>query len=219
VSDFLGRIAARAVGEAPLAQPRLPTLFEQVEPVADPVAREAMTQVELAAPAAPTSAVRPHGSSAPGEAELAPPSALGGLGGANLAHHASVPSRREEARLDPLQPSRSAVSTARSADAVVAIEPEMNAGSAKVPDIVTAAVPAVPLPAAPFLAADPARERSADAAPLVREDASTVRVHIGRLEVRANLQDAAPPPRPSPVEPRPQGLSLSDYLRGRREAG
>jgi hypothetical protein len=44
-----------------------------------------------------------------------------------------------------------------------------------------------------------------------------VRVHIGRLEVRANLeQPASKPERREPA--RPQGQTLSDYLRGRRTA-
>ena len=44
-----------------------------------------------------------------------------------------------------------------------------------------------------------------------------VRVHIGRLEVRAKVQE---PPRPQVLreEPREQGLSLADYLRGGRDA-
>jgi hypothetical protein len=48
----------------------------------------------------------------------------------------------------------------------------------------------------------------------------SVRVHIGRLEVRANVQQAPPQPQPPRrAEPRAQELSLSDYLRGKRAAG
>ncbi|HEY7537052.1 MAG TPA: hypothetical protein VH721_03615 [Gaiellaceae bacterium] len=42
-----------------------------------------------------------------------------------------------------------------------------------------------------------------------------VRVHIGRLEVRANLQPA-PPRRPERTETTDEALSLGDFLRGRR---
>jgi hypothetical protein len=42
-----------------------------------------------------------------------------------------------------------------------------------------------------------------------------VRIHIGRLEVRANLQ-APPPPRAAHERPREPELSLGDYLSGRR---
>lgn len=46
------------------------------------------------------------------------------------------------------------------------------------------------------------------------EERPEVRVHIGRLEVRANLQPAPPPRRREP-EPAPE-LSLTDYLRRSR---
>jgi hypothetical protein len=51
------------------------------------------------------------------------------------------------------------------------------------------------------------------------EEPPTVQVRIGRLEVRANLHEARPdrPRREQPAAP--PGLSLSDYLRGRREVG
>jgi hypothetical protein len=52
------------------------------------------------------------------------------------------------------------------------------------------------------------------------EQPPTVQVRIGRLEVRANLQEAQRPQRaPRERAAAPQNLSLSDYLRGRREAG
>jgi hypothetical protein len=42
-----------------------------------------------------------------------------------------------------------------------------------------------------------------------------VRVHIGRLEVRANLQER-PRTERRREEREPEGVALSDYLRGRR---
>ncbi len=51
----------------------------------------------------------------------------------------------------------------------------------------------------------------------VAADEPPVRVHIGRLEVRANLEQPAPPlERPEPQKQ--QGTTLSDYLRGKRTA-
>jgi hypothetical protein len=41
-------------------------------------------------------------------------------------------------------------------------------------------------------------------------------VHIGRLEVRASLEQPAPQPRRREEPRRPPELSLSDYLRGRQ---
>jgi hypothetical protein len=67
------------------------------------------------------------------------------------------------------------------------------------------AVSASPPVAAAALAAAPAA------------GAPAVRVHIGRLEVRASLEQA-PPPRPGRATPRRDELALGDYLRGRREA-
>jgi hypothetical protein len=88
----------------------------------------------------------------------------------------------------------------------------------------------VPEPDAAARRASPKAVLAQRAAPVVSEPvppveavsgaASTqpppVRVHIGRLEVRATVQG---PPRPQPhrAEPREPGLSLSDYLRGRRD--
>jgi hypothetical protein len=46
-------------------------------------------------------------------------------------------------------------------------------------------------------------------------DGATIRVSIGRVEVRANLV-AAPPPRPAPRARREDALALGDYLRGKR---
>jgi hypothetical protein len=49
-------------------------------------------------------------------------------------------------------------------------------------------------------------------------DETAVHVHIGRIEVRANVPAApAPPPRAREDEPAP-ALSLAAYLRGDREA-
>ncbi len=76
------------------------------------------------------------------------------------------------------------------------------------------AVTAAPAERATAPPAGPARDHAAIA---VAEPSPAVRVHIGRLEIRANLQ-AAPPPPParSRDEPRADGRALSDYLRGER---
>jgi hypothetical protein len=76
----------------------------------------------------------------------------------------------------------------------------------------TAAPPALaaPNPAAAALELPPV--------PAAAEGRPEVRVHIGRLEVRANLQPA-PPPRRREAEPQAAlELSLTDYLRGSRRA-
>jgi hypothetical protein len=78
-------------------------------------------------------------------------------------------------------------------------------------------VPAVPLsaatPAASRSTGDPIRSASPSA-----PEPPAVRVHIGRLEIRANLPEVAPVrPRARQVrEEAAGGVSLADYLRGAR---
>jgi hypothetical protein len=80
------------------------------------------------------------------------------------------------------------------------------------------AEPAATVQATPVVV-QAAAQAAVAAAPAARVDEpAPVRVHIGRLEVRANLQQA-PPPQRRREAPRPQGLTLGDYLRGKREAG
>jgi hypothetical protein len=100
---------------------------------------------------------------------------------------------------------------------VVSAEAEPAASPAESRGLVTAvAVPATP--ATPTLAEPRAAVTLATAATATaRDEAPPVRVHIGRLEVRANLHE--PSRAQPPAEARePEGLSLSDYLRGKRGA-
>jgi len=77
-------------------------------------------------------------------------------------------------------------------------------------------VPAVPVAAASPLTSWPANEPIRAATPGSQESPA-VRVHIGRLEIRANLPEPAPPrPRTPPGEAAVKGVSLADYLRGIR---
>jgi hypothetical protein len=214
VSDFLGRIAARAVGEAALAQPRLPALFEQA------------------------GSAETFGPGIVDEEVVVPASAREVQAGG--ARHPALETRPREAR----EPHRTADVTHERENHVLASVPTASepqiAESPKPSDTLSLGVgEAPPLPPPPVPSASPERPSVAasaavvPAAPAIRgvrlpepstpagvpEEQPAVRVHIGRLEVRANLQDAAPRPQPRPAESRPQGLSLSDYLRGKREAG
>jgi hypothetical protein len=95
---------------------------------------------------------------------------------------------------------------------------------------VEAAAAAVAAPAQELVRAQPAarvfasppRPATTAAAPAAiavsRGEEPAVRVHIGRLEVRANLQAAPPPDRRPREHAIPAGPSLSDYLRGGSEA-
>jgi hypothetical protein len=214
VSDFLGRIAARAVGEAPLAQPRLPALFEQAGSAETFGPRIVDEEVVVPAPARELKAggtTRPALEAKPREAREPHTTA-------NVTHD------REN---------QIPVSVPRASDPQIAEPPKprdtLSLGVGEAPSLPPAPAPS-PLPERPSVAASAAVVPAAPANRGVRlpepstpafvpEEQPAVRVHIGRLEVRANLQDAAPRPQPRLAESRPQGLSLSDYLRGKREAG
>jgi hypothetical protein len=98
------------------------------------------------------------------------------------------------------------------------------------PERVEAVATAAPEPAQALVPAQPAtpvfapppRPRATALGPAAiavsREEQPAVRVHIGRLEVRANLQAAPPPEQPRRGQATPEGPSLSEYLRGRSEA-
>jgi hypothetical protein len=81
------------------------------------------------------------------------------------------------------------------------------------PHVTVVAVPASP--ALPMLVPVP-KATAAAPADAVPEELQPVRVHIGRLEVRASLEEQARPRR-EPEERPAAGLALADYLRGERE--
>ena len=215
MSDFLSRIAARAVGEAPRARPRLPGPLERSgSETGSDVGLEVVDEHVVATASSPTPAAAAPRSATPArDRELAPPSALGGLGGANLVHHTEVPSAHEEARVEASEPATRAMPSARSPE-IVAVQSEVDVS----PPVPVVAVAPTVVPATPLPRAGPTPAAPTAAVMVERDDAAVVRVHIGRLDVRANLQEAPKRP-PRRAETRPEGLSLSDYLRGRREVG
>jgi hypothetical protein len=78
-------------------------------------------------------------------------------------------------------------------------------------------VPAVPLSAATPIASRSTNDAIRSASPSPPEPPA-VRVHIGRLEIRANLPEAGPvrPPARQVRDEAARGVSLADYLRGAR---
>ena len=216
MSDLLTRLAARAVGAAPLAAPRPATPFERepqgdlLELVAEAPARR---QVQVPAPGARLTLPGPgrergdervRGEHAPALGERSAGSEAGAVG---------TPPAPREARPSPppaaLEPELEAVlaTSAASGEAPPPVHGEDVAVSAARAPAAVAAMPTSTRAAAarpPVVSGD-----RAQAAP----EAPAVRVHIGRLEVRTNLQA---PPLPEPARPReaPEpALSLSDYLR------
>ena len=198
MSDFISRLAARAVariGPPPIVPAVPETVVETPTPAPPEVARE--QPVVRATPAAP--AVRSEAPEArPDPAQ--PRERLPHTHAAEPVTHERVVERtvvREVATAAP----REQVEGARAAE--------------------RAPAPAEIVHAAPVAAAPTSvrvLETSVARAPSAPPEEPAVRVHIGRLEVRANLEQPPPPPRHTPTTDTAEGLSLSDYLRGRRSA-
>lgn len=211
MSDFLGRVAARAVGQAALAQPRLPALFAPAETVAPDAGLEAVGSA--LAPAPPGIAVTMHLREPRYVTPRAQPRATEPVAAAVRARPRAqaalaVPAAERDGR-EPdgaAEPRRAAERPAVRAPAGL--------------ETPRAAEPATALPV-PTVAASPiaAPQTVSPLAPLGRNDTPPVRVHIGRLEVRANVQELSRPQPARSESRRAEELSLGDYLRGRRGAG
>jgi hypothetical protein len=208
VTDFISRLAARATGGSAAASPRVPGLFE--EPAAASDTTFEIVDQEVIAPARVGSTAEPaRRADRPDEltqveAFAQPPGAA--VGGRRVALPAQrapesapgsptgEPERAKASRRDARTPMESARGT----------RPTSTGGLP-----VTAALPAVAA----------AHETAATSPSGVSgTELPTVRVHIGRLEVRANVQ-APVGQQPLRQPSHPVGLSLADYLRGKREAG
>lgn len=212
VGDLLSRLAARAVGRGPSAQPYVPVRFE-------PGGIEVVDEER----------VGPRGPAGPAQARVLAPVRPPGLGAMPTttpepARHSPVRARpvdRTEpaASLPALAPPPRPASTASPApggadDRRPAPTAVVDSGPRPHPSL--APVPARPVPTSPFTPPS-STHRDPPAATGAATEAPTVRVHIGRLEVRANLTRVPPTPARA-VAPPAAELSLSDYLRGERDA-
>jgi hypothetical protein len=214
VSGFLARVAARAVGQPAAARPRLPGLYEQ--PAGSGLE---VVDTEATAPRPTQAAAAPfEGSRTAGPTELAPPARP-------TAAPATRPGPARE-RAEPRTPASNTLLQTRSGAARIDPAGDERAEPASPPqqpgellelEAAVAAVAAEPrvATARPLPAAEPPRAAAPRTA--AREEQPAVRVHIGRLEVRATLPEPAPQAARREA-PRPPDLSLSDYLRGKRAA-
>ena len=199
MSDFVSRLAARAVGEEPRARPPVAPASEvapAVEPhVETPAARAVPAAAEVRSDVPEVHVERPP------EPKIDAP----------------APVERVEP-VDSRPPHEQVVATAspREFDAVEPAEP-LASGPTQKRETRTI-VAAAPVPGAPIVrnVFDTRIER-VHTVSTVTADEPPVRVHIGRLEVRANLEQPAPKQRRSQPAAS-QGPALSDYLRGRRSA-
>jgi hypothetical protein len=233
MSDHLTRLAARALGRGDAVQPRLPSLFEAASPALDAhVASEAPPEDPGTLRAArPWTAERPvprwpgidDRSAQPGDRRATPPG-----------DHRAAPAGDALPSGDAAPPSGTAAASGRDRDASRARDarggaaPEDGRPSERTderrspadppPDPAQPVAPPRNRPDASPEARGAAPERSLRPAVVVerpaRENAPSVRITIGRVEVRAA---AAPPPRPAPARPRGPRLSLDEYVRLRDE--
>jgi hypothetical protein len=195
MSDFISRLAARAVGQATVAQPRPDVLLGEAEP--EVAAEVALTEPSAEPPAMVHETVN--------RVE-------------RTVDHASLV-RVTEPRVVQTEPARPLVERERveartlvaTAGPTVEVQPTVRSERVERAPTVLAgvdAVAAVPL-AAEALPPAPARAER-------EERPEPARVHIGRLEIRATVQEE---PKPQPRRPAPrrsEALTLGDYLRGSR---
>jgi hypothetical protein len=204
-------MAARLVGDAVVAQPRLRGLFEADDPAAslEVVDEEVVARSSREAAAAVLPSAVPAGAltaASPGSEMPSPPSP-------------SVAASRVEARPMAAPPPED-VRPAETVTAVPQAEPQPGPPpvAESEPEPAPPHVTVVAVPASPSLPALAPLPEAAASMPDVAEpeELQPVRVHIGRLEVRASLEEQARPRR-EPKERPTAGLSLADYLRGERE--
>jgi hypothetical protein len=221
MSDFLARLAARAVGCAAFVTPRPAAVFA---PVADPAPPEPQSS-EATVQAPSSAAVAPEQASSPA---------------ANAAQELVVDSRAMHApptaTADEHVPRQATYSAAERPAPQVSRHPEHEAGRAN-PDWppldrpaggdaatrappgntdASAAARVVPQVPTAIMAARTWDGGTAGGLPLSRHappaTAPTVHISIGRVEVRANRAASDAPKTPRKAEA-PQQLSLGDYLR------
>jgi hypothetical protein len=234
VTDFLSRVAARAVGMRSGARPRNATIFaagpppvaderagDEAQPAQGAILRqplegdlsvETLGEETLLRPteavwqAAPARAVHheSRGTAPVAQSSTGSPPLVVEAGESRLRTPRATESSRpdHEAEL-PLPPPSESPGVPPTSGPVSVLDTGTEA--AAVPAFPSAAVVADSLPD-PIERVDPATPREPETA--------VVRVHIGRLEVRANVQEAPRPARRESVtQPR---LSLTEYLRGER---
>lgn len=195
MSDFISRLAARAVGQATVAQPRPDVLLGEAEP-------EVPAEVALAEPTGESPATV-HETVTRVEETI---------------EHVSLVSVTEPRLVQPEPPptivereqveARTLVATAAPMSEVQPTVRSERVERAPTAPAGVEAVAAVPLAAEALLPVLARAERE--------ERPEPTRVHIGRLEIRATVQEE-PKPQPKRRAPRPsEALTLGDYLRGSR---
>ena len=195
---YLARVAARAVGQAVVASPRLPALFEERDPGTTAGLEAIAVEVVVPAPRPQLPAPEPNEPALP-----------------------TAPARVTPAVASASEPARAPAPEATPATVRKRDDPPPPGAASPLPDADRAPEAIQEPRRLPVAEATLARANLVEAprvqppTPAAPAEAPPVRVHIGRLEVRANLPEPAAQRRPRREEPRTPELSLSDYLRGR----
>ncbi len=209
MSAFLTRLAARAVGQAAIAQPRLPSLFEAASEPSHP-----LDVIDDEVAVGPEAAV----------ARSAAPASADSPAGERTARAVSRVAASRAAAEAIRDPASQRTELARRQDAIgrtVVADHAATEEQAIASDTSPVAQPSLIVPAEPLAVATPVPSRSADEATRSASPSGpeppAVRVHIGRLEIRANLPEPAPVRPPArQVREEATSVSLADYLRGAR---
>ena len=207
MSDFFSRLAARSVGDASNVRPSGGLGVSAAPTAAPAVPAAAPPPVVRATPAAPE--VRATLPEAPLEHPV-PDEPIAASDPPPVERAEAVPSATPpvpEQEPEPV-PARTREFLAPAAQA------ESRSSAASV------VVPAIPVAAAAPVVRHVAETRlqRVHSVAIAAADEPPVRVHIGRLEVRANLEQPSPKPKSRQERAAAEGLSLSEYLRGRKGA-
>lgn len=224
MSGYLARLSARAVGRGASAHPRLPARFETptLDPAPDadlvgpqpgppdpPVERRPDGTVGMApAPRNGLASARSTPAAPDGAEPMPPPHQPPGTAQAPVLAAAGLPTVLTTAQEPSPSSDPADAATRPSAPWAATSERGREPSAPRVAPGSVSVVAAVPVTAAPAPSA---------AAPAERE--TVVRVHIGRVDVRAQL--TSPPVKAGKAEkadPGPGTLDLHDYLRGARES-
>lgn len=222
MSEFLGNLAARALGLSAVARPR-PSIFEPRRATAQPLALEpepvslphAARAEEAPSPPTRPKRTRPAREGAPQARQPAPSAETEAEAPPVGALPAEMPAARTRARVAP-PPGDGRVNAPAVAEQGVAV---LRAASPAAPAGIPADTPivATPSPQPTQVAARASLPVKPSFPTRIRRDTPgpTVRVSIGRIEVRAVKAEEPPEPRKKPKQaPR---ISLDDYLGGARE--
>ena len=231
MSDYLARVAARALGQADVALPRLPSLFEPLAAdvaLPDGAARQSASPSSVASPA-PQREDRADAVPIHEPPVLEPAAERSRMPAAGDLDAPNRPTQRPRESSQPAaMPARPSAAPPRGTpivtmaaghgnqpQAAVARTMARPAGALSLAPAATGAAPA-PIVVTPQVAAVPEITRPEVAREPIAPSPPIVRVTIGRVEVRARMPAAPPAPAPAPRRREPT-LSLTDYLKQRDE--